>query len=101
MGSLLELRGENPFKSRAYHNASRVIGGLQDNGNVYCLDPAPWRQLDEGDGQLMMFFPMPFSIGNLLRYSNDGVGVKSAIFSGGEFDQLGVVPVTAGKPSVF
>jgi len=77
-----------------------IGGGLQDNGNVYCLDPAPWRQLDEGDGQLMMFFPMPFSIGNLLRYSNDGVGVKSAIFSGGEFDQLGVVPVTAGKAGV-
>ena len=28
IGTLLELRGENPFKSRAYHNASRVIAGL-------------------------------------------------------------------------
>jgi DNA polymerase (family X) len=28
IGTLLELKGENPFKCRAYHNASRVIGGL-------------------------------------------------------------------------
>ena len=28
IGTLLELKGENPFKIRAYHNASRVIGGL-------------------------------------------------------------------------
>lgn len=27
-GTLLELRGENPFKCRAYHNASRIIEGL-------------------------------------------------------------------------
>ncbi len=26
--SLLELKGENPFKSRAYQNAARVVGGL-------------------------------------------------------------------------
>lgn len=28
MGILLELQGANPFKSRAYHNASRVVEGL-------------------------------------------------------------------------
>src|SRR5262249_12534813 len=28
IGTLLELKGENPFKSRAYHNASRIIEGL-------------------------------------------------------------------------
>jgi DNA polymerase (family 10) len=28
IGTLLELRGENPFKSRAYHNASRIVGAL-------------------------------------------------------------------------
>lgn len=28
IGTFLELRGENPFKSRAYHNASRIIGAL-------------------------------------------------------------------------
>ncbi len=28
IGTLLELKGENPFKCRAYHNASRVIGAL-------------------------------------------------------------------------
>jgi DNA polymerase (family 10) len=31
IGTLLELKGENPFKSRAYHNASRVIAGLDQN----------------------------------------------------------------------
>lgn len=28
IGTLLELKGENPFKSRAYHNASRIVAGL-------------------------------------------------------------------------
>ncbi|MBM2841189.1 MAG: histidinol-phosphatase [Bacteroidetes bacterium] len=28
MGTLLELQGANPFKSRAYHNASRAVEGL-------------------------------------------------------------------------
>ncbi|MDE3057122.1 MAG: DNA polymerase/3'-5' exonuclease PolX [Bacteroidota bacterium] len=28
LGTLLELKGENPFKCRAYHNASRAISGL-------------------------------------------------------------------------
>jgi DNA polymerase (family 10) len=28
MGTLMELIGENPFKSRAFHNASRIIGAL-------------------------------------------------------------------------
>jgi DNA polymerase (family 10) len=28
MGTLLELQGANPFKARAFHNASRVLGGL-------------------------------------------------------------------------
>ncbi len=27
MGTLLELKGENPFKARAYHNASRAVEG--------------------------------------------------------------------------
>ena len=31
IGTLLELKGENPFKSRAYHNASRTIGGLDQD----------------------------------------------------------------------
>lgn len=31
MGTLLELKGENPFKSRAYHNASRVLEGITDD----------------------------------------------------------------------
>lgn len=28
IGTLLELKGENPFKCRAYHNASRVVASL-------------------------------------------------------------------------
>jgi DNA polymerase (family 10) len=28
MGTILELQGANPFKSRAYHNAARVVEGL-------------------------------------------------------------------------
>src|SRR3954464_11080194 len=31
MGSMLEMKGENPFKSRAYHNASRVVAGLNED----------------------------------------------------------------------
>jgi len=31
IGTLLELKGENPFKSRAYHNASRLIDSLQQD----------------------------------------------------------------------
>ncbi len=31
IGTLLELKGENPFKSRAYHNASRIIAGLDQD----------------------------------------------------------------------
>ena len=33
IGTLLELKGENPFKSRAYRNASRIIGGLTTDLN--------------------------------------------------------------------
>jgi len=31
IGTLLELRGENPFKTRAYHNAARSIEGLDED----------------------------------------------------------------------
>ncbi len=31
IGTLLELRGENPFKCRAFHNASLIIGALTRN----------------------------------------------------------------------
>ncbi|HXC62411.1 MAG TPA: helix-hairpin-helix domain-containing protein, partial [Nitrospiria bacterium] len=31
IGTLLELRGENPFKSRAYSNAARVIESLEQD----------------------------------------------------------------------
>ncbi|QDV32881.1 DNA polymerase/3'-5' exonuclease PolX [Tautonia plasticadhaerens] len=31
MGTLLELRGENPFRCRAYHNAADAIRGLGDD----------------------------------------------------------------------
>jgi len=31
IGTLLELKGENPFKSRAYHNAAQTITGLDQD----------------------------------------------------------------------
>jgi DNA polymerase (family X) len=31
MGTLLELQGANPFKSRAFHNAARVLEGVTDD----------------------------------------------------------------------
>ncbi len=31
VGTLLELKGENPFKSRAFHNAARVLGGVTED----------------------------------------------------------------------
>lgn len=31
LGTLLEIMGENPFKSRAYENAARIIEKLQDD----------------------------------------------------------------------
>ena len=30
IGTLLEIKGENPFKSRAYFNAARTLSGLED-----------------------------------------------------------------------
>src|SRR6266851_8589039 len=30
IGTLLELKGENPFKTRAYHNAARAVEGLSE-----------------------------------------------------------------------
>lgn len=34
IGTLLELRGDNPFKCRAFHNASRVMSGVTDDLSV-------------------------------------------------------------------
>src|SRR6266446_1051503 len=31
MGALLDLKGENPFRVRAYYNAARMIDGLQED----------------------------------------------------------------------
>lgn len=31
VGTLLELKGENPFKSRAFHNAARLLAGITDD----------------------------------------------------------------------
>jgi DNA polymerase (family 10) len=30
IGTLLELKGENPFKTRAYANAARILEGLSE-----------------------------------------------------------------------
>ncbi len=35
IGTLLELKGENPFKARAYHNAARTISGLTKEIDVF------------------------------------------------------------------
>ncbi|MFA6468980.1 MAG: DNA polymerase/3'-5' exonuclease PolX [Bacteroidota bacterium] len=34
VGTLLELKGENPFKSRAFHNAARLLSGVTEDINV-------------------------------------------------------------------
>lgn len=34
IGALLEIKGENPFKSKAYYNAARVISGIEDLDTV-------------------------------------------------------------------
>jgi len=34
MGTLLELKGENPFKCRAYHNAARIVEALTEDLNT-------------------------------------------------------------------
>jgi DNA polymerase (family X) len=31
MGTLLELKGENPFRSRAFHNAAQILSGITDD----------------------------------------------------------------------
>ena len=31
IGALLELRGDNPFRVRAYYNAARMVDGLQED----------------------------------------------------------------------
>ncbi len=31
IGTLLELKGENPFKSRAFHNVARLLGGVTED----------------------------------------------------------------------
>src|SRR6266852_5636278 len=31
IGALLELKGDNPFRVRAYYNAARMIDGLQED----------------------------------------------------------------------
>lgn len=31
VGTLLELKGENPFKSRAFHNAARILSGVTED----------------------------------------------------------------------
>jgi DNA polymerase (family X) len=35
IGTLLELTGENPFRSRAYHNAAQIIGGMTKDLEVH------------------------------------------------------------------
>ena len=38
MGTLLEVRGENPFRTRAYHNAAQALKGLPDDLSAMIQD---------------------------------------------------------------
>ncbi len=46
IGTLLELKGENPFRTRTYHNASRVLGQLQGDFRKIVAD----KKLTDIDG---------------------------------------------------
>ena len=53
----------------SFQNSGLIGGSLQDNGDVYTMlyvNSDPWKDLDGGDGVLMMF---PQS-GHLVRYNN-------------------------------
>lgn len=53
----------------SFQNSGLIGGSLQDNGDVYTMlyvNPDPWKDLDGGDGILMMF---PQS-GHLVRHNN-------------------------------
>jgi len=43
IGTLLELKGENPFKTRAYVNAARTIESLGEPLSKNCRRKSAWR----------------------------------------------------------
>ena len=43
MGTLLEVRGENPFRCRAYHNAAQALKGLPGDLSEMIADGSPGR----------------------------------------------------------
>jgi DNA polymerase (family 10) len=49
IGTLLELKGENPFKCRAFHNASRIIGSF--TGDIAALVEANALRSIKGIGE--------------------------------------------------
>jgi hypothetical protein len=65
------------FRFAASSQNSGLIGGsLQDNGDVYTMlyvNPDPWKDLDGGDGILMMFLQS----GHLVRHNNTLVATDS------------------------
>lgn len=53
----------------SFQNSGLIGGSLQDNGDVYTMlyvNADPWKDLDGGDGILMMFIPS----GHLVRHNN-------------------------------
>jgi hypothetical protein len=61
----------------SFQNSGLIGGSLQDNGNVYTplyIAADPWKDLDGGDGRLMMFLRS----GHLARHNNGLQGKNSA-----------------------
>lgn len=49
IATLLELKGENPFKSRAYSNAARAIEAFTEPLDLLCAEESPVRLKGVGD----------------------------------------------------
>jgi hypothetical protein len=70
-----------------------VAGGLQDNGNVYCLlgsPSTPWQRIADSDGQLGLFV----STKDLLFYNtSDHISVTHGQWNGSVLTDKGTVPI--------
>jgi hypothetical protein len=77
-----------------------VAGGLQDNGNVYCVPspvPTPWFNLGPpDDGELALFT----NTGHLLSYYSDDAMLRDAAWdpNGNQFFDVQIPPVTRQDP---
>jgi hypothetical protein len=76
--------------------AGLVGGGLQDNGNVFCLvgpNATPWRSFGGGDGQVMVFI----APGHLISYDTNNNNVSSSQWDGTKFVNKSVIPVRESR----